>query len=293
MSYSGRVNEKFGEIMKEVKLLQRIRNDYVVELIGTFLKEKEYSAWIIMEYCLGSVSDCVEVRVINSKSNSLSGPLFAAHWYNFERLSKAISFESLSEFYHRSQRICSVDHPMIVQPALLAEPEINQILRNILKGLVYLHSKQIIHRDIKAGNILLAETGVAKIGDFGSAASHWPANSFVGSPYWMAPEVIMAMEDGKYDGAADIWSLGITAIEIADKKPPLFSQNAMAALYQIAQSDPPALDSNNGWSQGFLDLVTCMLKKEPSDRPKADELLEFPFFRLAADKPDIVMQLIR
>ena len=63
MSYSGRVNEKFGEIMKEVKLLQRIRNDYVVELIGTFLKEKEYSAWIIMEYCLGSVSDCVEVRV--------------------------------------------------------------------------------------------------------------------------------------------------------------------------------------------------------------------------------------
>ena len=64
MSYSGRVNEKFGEIMKEVKLLQRIRNDYVVELIGTFLKEKEYSAWIIMEYCLGSVSDCVEVRVL-------------------------------------------------------------------------------------------------------------------------------------------------------------------------------------------------------------------------------------
>ena len=116
-----------------------------------------------------------------------------------------------------------VGNPMKVQPALLAEPEINQILRNILKGLVYLHSKQIIHRDIKAGNILLAETGVAKIGDFGSAASHWPANSFVGSPYWMAPEVIMAMEDGKYDGAADIWSLGITAIEIADKKPPLFS----------------------------------------------------------------------
>ena len=74
---------------------------------------------------------------------------------------------------------------------------------------------------------------------------------------------------------------------------PCFSQNAMAALYQIAQSDPPALDSNNGWSQGFLDLVTCMLKKEPSERPKADELLEFPFFRLAADKPDIVMQLIR
>ena len=88
MSYSGRVNEKFGEIMKEVKLLQRIRNDYVVELIGTFLKEKEYSAWIIMEYCLGSVSDCVEVRVINSKSIFLRIVLLYARWYNFEGLSK-------------------------------------------------------------------------------------------------------------------------------------------------------------------------------------------------------------
>ena len=95
-------------------------------------------------------------------------------------------------------------------------------MRNILQGLAYLHHQQVIHRDIKAGNILLTESGVAKIGDFGSASSNWPANSFVGSPYWMAPEVIMAMEDGTYTGAADIWSLGITAIEIADKKPPLF-----------------------------------------------------------------------
>ena len=87
-----------------------------------------------------------------------------------------------------------------------------------------MHEKHVIHRDIKAGNILLTETGVAKIGDFGSASSNWPANSFVGSPYWMAPEVIMAMEDGTYTGSADIWSLGITAIEIADKKPPLFRQ---------------------------------------------------------------------
>ena len=155
----------------------------VVQLIASFLKEKEHSVWIVMEYCLGSVSDCVEV-----------------------------------------------------QPKLLKEMEINQILRNILQGLAYLHHQQVIHRDIKAGNILLTESGVAKIGDFGSASSNWPANSFVGSPYWMAPEVIMAMEDGTYTGAADIWSLGITAIEIADKKPPLFRQRGRIYFCVILNS---------------------------------------------------------
>ena len=120
-----------------------------------------------------------------------------------------------------------------------------------------------------------------------------PANSFVGSPYWMAPEVIMAMEDGKYDGAADIWSLGITAIEIADKKPPLFSQNAMAALYQIAQSEPPSLDKENGWSDHLLLLVHSLLQKEAEDRPTAAEALNYPYFTATEDRPDIVIQLIR
>ena len=103
----------------------------------------------------------------------------------------------------------------------------------------------------------------------------------------------MAMEDGKYDGAADIWSLGITAIEIADKKPPLFSQNAMAALYQIAQSDPPALDKENGWSMQLLQLVQALLQKNPEDRPSAAAALNFPYFASTEDRPDIVLQLIR
>ena len=179
------------------------------------------------------------------------------------------------------------------QPKLLKEVEINQILRNILQGLAYLHTKHVIHRDIKAGNILLTESGVAKIGDFGSASSNWPANSFVGSPYWMAPEVILAMEDGVYTGAADIWSLGITAIEISDKKPPNFSQNPMAALYQIAQSEPPSLDAQNKWSANLVDLVTSMLQKEPENRPTPEQALQHAYFTGIDDKPDIIVQLGR
>ncbi|MED6246801.1 Serine/threonine-protein kinase TAO3, partial [Ataeniobius toweri] len=99
-------------------------------------------------------------------------------------------------------------------------------------------------RDVKAGNILLTELGQVKLADFGSASIASPANSFVGTPYWMAPEVILAMDEGQYEGKVDIWSLGITCIELAERKPPLFNMNAMSALYHIAQNDSPTLQSN-------------------------------------------------
>jgi thousand and one amino acid protein kinase len=96
----------------------------------------------------------------------------------------------------------------------LAENEIATIMRDSLDGLAYIHSKSYIHRDIKAGNILLTEDGTVKLADFGSASFISPANSFVGTPYWMAPEVILAMDEGQYDTKVDIWSLGITCIEL-------------------------------------------------------------------------------
>lgn len=99
----------------------------------------------------------------------------------------------------------------------------------------------MLHSDIKAGNILLTEQGVVKLADFGSAAIKCPANSFVGTPYWMAPEVILAMDEGQYDGKVDVWSLGITCIELAERKPPYFNMNAMSALYHIAQNEAPSL----------------------------------------------------
>ena len=100
-----------------------------------------------------------------------------------------------------------------------------------------------------------------------------PANSFVGTPYWMAPEVILAMDEGQYDGKVDVWSLGITCIELAERKPPLFNMNAMSALYHIAQNESPTLQSNE-WSDYFRNFVDSCLQKIPQDRPTSEELLK-------------------
>ena len=102
----------------------------------------------------------------------------------------------------------------LVQRHPLKQCEISCIVSEVLNGLVYIHSKGYIHRDIKAANILFTESGGVKIGDFGSVSLKSPANSFVGTPYWIAPEVILAMENGLYDCRVDVWSLGITCIEM-------------------------------------------------------------------------------
>ncbi|TNN67306.1 Serine/threonine-protein kinase TAO1-B [Liparis tanakae] len=155
----GAVYFKWQDIIKEVKFLQRIRHPNSIEYKGCYLRE--HTAWLVMEYCLGSASDVLEV--------------------------------------HKKP---------------LQEVEIAAITHGALQGLAYLHSHNMIHRDVKAGNILLTEPGLVKLADFGSASIASPANSFVGTPYWMAPEVILAMDEGQYDGKVDIWSLGITCIEL-------------------------------------------------------------------------------
>ncbi|XP_015249549.1 PREDICTED: serine/threonine-protein kinase TAO2-like isoform X1 [Cyprinodon variegatus] len=172
----------------------------------------------------------------------------------------------------------------------LQEVEIAAIGHGALQGLAYLHSHNMIHRDVKAGNILLTEPGQVKLGDFGSASIVSPANSFVGTPYWMAPEVILAMDEGQYDGKVDVWSLGITCIELAERKPPLFNMNAMSALYQIAQNESPVLQSNH-WSDSFRSFVDSCLQKIPQDRPTSDILLNHRF--LCRERPlTVIMDLI-
>ncbi|KAJ3608483.1 hypothetical protein NHX12_025530 [Muraenolepis orangiensis] len=222
MSYSGKQsNEKWQDIIKEVKFLQKLRHPNT----------------LVMEYCLGSASDLLEV--------------------------------------HKKP---------------LQEVEIAAITHGALQGLVYLHSHNMIHRDVKAGNILLTEPGQVKLGDFGSASIVAPANSFVGTPYWMAPEVILAMDEGQYDGKVDVWSLGITAIELAERKPPLFNMNAMSALYHIAQNESPVLQSNH-WSDYFRNFVDSCLQKIAQDRPTSDVLLKHHF--LCRERPvTAVMDLI-
>lgn len=127
---------------------------------------------------------------------------------------------------------------------------------------------------MKAGNILLTEDGTVKLADFGSSSMTCPANSFVGSPYWMAPEVILAMDEGQYDGKVDVWSLGITCIELAERKPPYFNMNAMSALYHIAQNDSPSLSSHSEWSDIFRNFVDSCLQKNPYDRPTSSQMLK-------------------
>ncbi|KAM4648899.1 serine/threonine-protein kinase TAO3 isoform 4-T7 [Amazona ochrocephala] len=168
----------------------------------------------------------------------------------------------------------------------LQEVEIAAITHGALQGLAYLHSHCKIHRDIKAGNILLTEPGQVKLADFGSASIVSPANSFVGTPYWMAPEVILAMDEGQYDGKVDVWSLGITCIELAERKPPLFNMNAMSALYHIAQNDSPTLQSNE-WSDSFRGFVDYCLQKIPQERPSSTDLLRHDFVR--RDRPPRVL----
>lgn len=155
----------------------------------------------------------------------------------------------------------------------LKEEEIAAICSDALNGLEYLHSMRRIHRDVKAGNILLTENGTVKLADFGSASMICPANSFVGTPYWMAPEVILAMDEGQYDGKVDVWSLGITCIELAERKPPYFNMNAMSALYHIAQNDSPSLNPNGDWTDLFRNFVDSCLCKNPYERPSSSQML--------------------
>ena len=108
--------------------------------------------------------------------------------------------------------------------------------------------------------------------DFGSASIISPANSFVGTPYWMAPEVILAMDEGQYDGKVDVWSLGITCIELSERKPPYFNMNAMSALYHIAQNDSPKLNGAE-WSTQYQHFVELCLQKSPTDRPTSARLI--------------------
>ncbi|CAH8473308.1 unnamed protein product [Schistosoma haematobium] len=190
--------------------------------------------------------------------------------------------------------IGSVADVLEVHKKPLREDEIACIVQEVLTGLDYLHSEKRIHRDIKAANILLTDSGGVKIGDFGSASFVSPANSFVGTPFWIAPEVILAMEQGIYDVRVDVWSLGITCIEMAELEPPYFSAtNPMAALYQIASNDAPRLVGGN-WSDEFRDFVRFVLQKDMNERPFCSQAMTHPFlasvFRFSHILPELIQR---
>jgi serine/threonine protein kinase len=166
----------------------------------------------------------------------------------------------------------------------LDEKQIQACVYQCLKALDYLHnSVNVFHRDIKAGNILLTKNGQVKLADFGVSAQnskpHQLRDTFIGTPYWMAPEVILCenIRDKPYDHKCDIWSLGITCIEMAEMNPPLHDLHPIKVLYSIPKSDPPTLADSCLWSNEFKDFVTLALMKDPAARPSVKELLAHPF----------------
>ncbi|KAH9388709.1 hypothetical protein TYRP_008053 [Tyrophagus putrescentiae] len=174
----------------------------------------------------------------------------------------------------------SVSDIMRLRKKTLTEDEISTILKDTLMGLEYLHERRKIHRDIKAGNILLNNEGHAKLADFGVAGQLTDTmakrNTVIGTPFWMAPEVIQEIG---YDCLADIWSLGITALEMAEGKPPYGDIHPMRAIFMIPTKPPPSFREPDRWSPEFIDFVQKCLVKNPEQRATSTDLLQHDFIK--------------
>ncbi|CAL9698447.1 unnamed protein product [Knipowitschia caucasica] len=178
----------------------------------------------------------------------------------------------------------------------LKEDWIAYISREILRGLAHLHAHHVIHRDIKGQNVLLTENAEVKLVDFGVSAqldrTVGRRNTFIGTPYWMAPEVIACDEnpEATYDYRSDLWSCGITAIEMAEGAPPLCDMHPMRALFLIPRNPPPRLKSKK-WSKKFFSFVEGCLVKNYTQRPPTEQLLKHPFIRDQPNERQVRIQL--
>ncbi|KAM9809197.1 STE20-like serine/threonine-protein kinase isoform X6 [Syngnathus typhle] len=183
----------------------------------------------------------------------------------------------------------AVDAIMLELERPLTEPQIRVVCRQTLEALVYLHENKIIHRDLKAGNILLSLEGEVKLADFGVSAKNTKTlqrrDSFIGTPYWMAPEVVMCetSKDRPYDYKADIWSLGVTLIELAQIEPPNHEMNPMRVLLKIAKAEPPTLMQPSRWTPEFNDFLRRALDKNVDNRWGPLQLLQHPFVASVVD----------
>ncbi|XP_050660854.1 STE20-like serine/threonine-protein kinase isoform X1 [Macaca thibetana thibetana] len=185
----------------------------------------------------------------------------------------------------------AVDAVMLELERPLTESQIQVVCKQTLDALNYLHDNKIIHRDLKAGNILFTLDGDIKLADFGVSAKNTRTiqrrDSFIGTPYWMAPEVVMCetSKDRPYDYKADVWSLGITLIEMAEIEPPHHELNPMRVLLKIAKSEPPTLAQPSRWSSSFKDFLKKCLEKNVDARWTTSQLLQHPFVTVDSNKP--------
>merc|ERR1719272_1280975 len=178
----------------------------------------------------------------------------------------------------------------------LSEPEIANIMYYSLCGLEYLHKSHKVHRDIKGGNILLNDNGEVKLADLGVSASLTSIvakrKSFIGTPYWIAPEILAVECDG-YTVKCDIWSLGITAIELAEMAPPMFDLHPMRALYLIPKHPAPKLAADpKHWGKDFKDWLKQSLIKNPQRRPSCADLLKYSWFKMMKSNERVLEDLV-
>lgn len=187
----------------------------------------------------------------------------------------------------------ALDSIMVELEKPLTEPQIAYVCQHMCNGLEFLHKSKVIHRDLKAGNVLLTMQGGVKLADFGVSAKNKQTlqkrDTFIGTPYWMAPEVVLCetFRDNPYDFKVDIWSLGITLIEFAQMEPPNHEMSPMRVLLKIQKSDPPKLDRPSDWSKDFNDFIAECLVKDPTRRPTSIELLKLPFINCTLDSKPI------
>ncbi|XP_029302704.1 mitogen-activated protein kinase kinase kinase kinase 5 isoform X2 [Cottoperca gobio] len=180
----------------------------------------------------------------------------------------------------------------------LSEPQIAYICREMLKGLDYLHAQKKIHRDIKGANILVNDHGEVRLADFGISAQITATlarrMSFIGTPYWMAPEVAAVEIKGGYNELCDIWSVGITAIELAELQPPMFDVHPLRVLFLMSKSgyQPPKLKDKSKWSSMFYNFVKAMLVRNPKKRPSASKMLSQMFLTQQCLSQELTLDLL-
>ncbi|CAD5119689.1 DgyrCDS8282 [Dimorphilus gyrociliatus] len=214
---------------------------------------------------------------------------------NIIKLHEAFFWEDKLWMYIEFCEGGAVDRIMVDLEKPLSEPQIKYVTKEVCKALGFLHDKFVIHRDLKAGNILLTGDGQVKLADFGVSAKNTSKfkrrDSFIGTPYWMAPEVSRCEWERQeaYTFKADIWSLGITLIEMAEIEPPNHELNPGRVALRVQKADPPKLQSRRKWSTDFHDFISKCLVKDPDLRPECSELFEHPFLKSVQDNRDIRM----